>query len=74
MTACLVTCWYNPRPHLLDDECVNVTDAPERLGPNDCLPCGTESARRHHVAKAEHCDVCGTVGRRIYLKPLRDAA
>lgn len=40
--------------------------APERvpLHPNALLPCDTDTARRRHQALAEHCDVCGTEGRR----------
>jgi septal ring factor EnvC (AmiA/AmiB activator) len=30
-----------------------------RPGPNDVLPCGTESARRRHQARGEDCAICG---------------
>lgn len=29
---------------------------------NATLPCGTDSARRRHLARAEHCDTCGVEG------------
>lgn len=35
------------------------------LGPNDLMPCPSDGARRRHQARAEHCDVCGTEGRRV---------
>jgi hypothetical protein len=31
----------------------------QRPGPNDLLPCGTESAVRRHLAKRERCWICG---------------
>lgn len=34
------------------------------LGPNALEPCGTSTAKRRHVALAEHCSTCGTQGRR----------
>lgn len=33
-----------------------------RPGPNDCLPCPSDSARRRHLARAEHCDTCRVEG------------
>jgi DNA-binding XRE family transcriptional regulator len=43
--------------------------AGRRPGPNDVLPCGTDSARRRHLAKAELCPVCepadAPAGRRV---------
>ncbi len=44
-----------------------MNDTTTRPGPNGLLPCGTYSAVKRHLAKAEHCDVCGTEGRRIHL-------
>jgi hypothetical protein len=41
-------------------------------GPNDLLPCKTESARRRHLARAEHCDECGTEGRRVPVPSLME--
>lgn len=34
----------------------STTGAP---GPNDLLPCGTDSARRRHLARNERCRRCG---------------
>jgi hypothetical protein len=34
------------------------------------LPCGTESARRRHLARVEYCGICGTLGRRVPLVSL----
>ncbi|MDG4796186.1 hypothetical protein [Micromonospora sp. WMMD1082] len=28
-------------------------------GPNSVLPCGTDSARRRHLAHGQECGVCG---------------
>lgn len=39
-------------------------------GMNDVLPCGTEVARRRHIALAQWCPVCGTDGRRVALLSL----
>ncbi|MDG4784391.1 hypothetical protein O7626_00325 [Micromonospora sp. WMMD1102] len=33
--------------------------APSPYGPNDLEPCGTESARRRHLAHGRDCAVCG---------------
>lgn len=27
-------------------------------GPDDCLPCPSESARRRHLARSEQCETC----------------
>lgn len=32
----------------------------DRFGPNDLMPCGTQTAKRRHLAKGEECDTCGT--------------
>ena len=32
------------------------------LGMNDLLPCGSDTARRRHVALAEGCAACGIEG------------
>lgn len=44
--------------------------ARERLGPNSLVPCPSESSRKRHLAKAEHCPICGTDGRRVPLPSL----
>lgn len=36
-----------------------VPTLPGRPGPNDVLPCGTDSARRRHLAHGRDCTVCG---------------
>ncbi|MGC4886739.1 hypothetical protein [Micromonospora sp. DT227] len=48
---------------LATDQKTATTDAP---GPNDLLPCGTDSARRRHLARNEQCTLCGVEdGRRM---------
>lgn len=43
-------------------------------GPNDLQACGEAGARKRHLALAQRCDICGTEGRTVYLKPIRGAA
>jgi hypothetical protein len=43
-------------------------------GPNDTIPCPSASSRKRHWALAQRCDICGTEGRRVYLKSIRGAA
>lgn len=42
----------------------------ERLAPNALVPCPSESSRKRHLAKAEHCSTCGTEGRTVPLPSL----
>ena len=35
----------------------------DRYGPNDLMPCGTDPARRRHLARGEVCDTCRTTRR-----------
>jgi hypothetical protein len=52
---------------------VPLEEAPRtRLGPNDKLPCGTESRRRTHIALSEFCATCNTYGRRTKLPTLSE--
>lgn len=46
----------------LGDVAVILGLTPERLGPNALLPCGTESARRRHLAHGQTCAECGVDG------------
>ncbi|RKR92824.1 hypothetical protein BDK92_7306 [Micromonospora pisi] len=47
-----------------------------RYGPNDVLPCGTDTARRRHQTRTEGCEVCRVEGPiappvRLYAVPTR---
>jgi hypothetical protein len=42
------------------------------LGPNDLLPCPSETAKRRHLIRAERCRTCGTEGRWMPLPTLDD--
>ncbi len=38
---------------------MTTTTSADAPGPNDLLPCGTDSARRRHLARNERCARCG---------------